>query len=78
ISVVGFVYTQCTTVCPVISAILQKLQKQLGERAGREVQLVSLSIDPQRDTPERLKEYAGRFSGGEGWRWVTGSQEAIT
>ncbi|BAU76682.1 Cytochrome oxidase biogenesis protein Sco1/SenC/PrrC, putative copper metallochaperone [Metapseudomonas furukawaii] len=78
ISVVGFVYTQCTTVCPVISAILQKLQKQLGERAGREVQLVSLSIDPQRDTPERLKEYADRFSGGEGWRWVTGSQEAIT
>lgn len=78
IVVMGFVYTSCTTVCPVISAIMQKLQKQLGERAGREVQLISLSIDPMRDTPERLHEYAGRFGAGEGWRWVTGSNEAVT
>lgn len=78
IVVMGFVYTSCTTVCPVISAIMQKLQKQLGERAGREVQLISLSIDPQRDTPERLHEYAGRFQAGAGWRWLTGSNEAVS
>ncbi len=78
IVVMGFVYTSCTTVCPVISAIMQKLQKQLGERAGRDVQLISLSIDPLRDTPERLYEYAGRFDAGGGWRWVTGSSEAVT
>ncbi|MCY1538336.1 hypothetical protein D9M68_738710 [compost metagenome] len=78
IVVMGFVYTSCTTVCPVISAIMQKLQKQLGERAGREVQLISLSIDPLRDTPERLHEYAGRFGAGEGWRWLTGSSEAVS
>ncbi|MCY1265029.1 hypothetical protein D9M69_273250 [compost metagenome] len=77
IVVMGFVYTSCTTVCPVISAILQKLQKQLGERAGRDVQLISLSIDPLRDTPERLQEYAGRFDAGPGWRWLTGSSEAV-
>ncbi|MCY1544875.1 hypothetical protein D9M68_807850 [compost metagenome] len=74
----GFVYTSCTTVCPVISAIMQKLQTQLGERAGREVQLISLSIDPLRDTPERLHEYAGRFGAGSGWRWLTGSSEAVS
>ncbi|MCY1274072.1 hypothetical protein D9M69_370620 [compost metagenome] len=78
IVVMGFVYTSCTTVCPVISAIMQKLQTQLGERAGREVQLISLSIDPLRDTPERLHEYAGRFGAGSGWRWLTGSSEAVS
>ncbi|WP_271409310.1 SCO family protein [Pseudomonas sp. Q1-7] len=78
IVVMGFVYTSCTTVCPVISAIMQKLQTQLGERAGREVQLISLSIDPLRDTPQRLHDYAGRFGAGDGWRWVTGSNEAVT
>ncbi|AOE87552.1 electron transporter SenC [Pseudomonas sp. TCU-HL1] len=77
IVVMGFVYTSCTTVCPVVSAIMQKLQKQLGERAGTEVQLISLSIDPLRDTPERLREYAGRYEAGAGWRWVTGSSEAV-
>ncbi|WP_446731617.1 SCO family protein [Pseudomonas sp. OTU5201] len=78
IVVMGFVYTRCTTVCPVISAIMQKLQNQLGERAGTEVQLISLSIDPLRDTPERLHEYAGRFGAGDGWRWLTGSNEAVS
>jgi protein SCO1/2 len=78
IVVMGFVYTSCTTVCPVISAIMQKLQAQLGERAGREVQLISLSIDPLRDTPERLHEYAARFGAGSGWRWLTGSNEAVS
>jgi protein SCO1/2 len=78
IVVMGFVYTSCTTVCPVISAIMQKLQVQLGERAGGEVQLISLSIDPLRDTPERLHEYASRFGAGPGWRWLTGSSEAVS
>lgn len=59
IVVMGFVYTSCTTVCPVISAILQKLQKQLGERAGGDVQLISLSIDPLRDTPSAFTSTPG-------------------
>ncbi len=77
IVVMGFVYTSCTTVCPVVSAIMQKLQKQLGDRAGREVQLISLSIDPLRDIPERLREFAGRYQSGPGWSWLTGSSEAV-
>ncbi len=77
IVVMGFVYTSCTTVCPVVSAIMQKLHKQLGERAGDEVQLISLSIDPLRDTPERLREYAGRYQADASWRWLTGSSQAV-
>lgn len=77
IVVMGFVYTSCTTVCPVVSAIMQKLQKQLGERVGQEVQLISLSIDPLRDTPERLREFADRYQAGPGWNWLTGKSEAV-
>ena len=72
IVVMGFVYTSCTTVCPVVSAIMQKVQMQLGERAGREVQLVSISVDPLRDTPARLREYASLYKAGPGWTWLTG------
>ncbi|MCQ4347447.1 SCO family protein [Pseudomonas stutzeri] len=78
IVVIGFVYTSCTTVCPVVSAIMQKLQTALGARAGGEVQLVSLSVDPLRDTPQRLREQAERYRAGPGWSWLTGSLPAVT
>lgn len=77
IVVMGFVYTSCTTVCPVVSAIMQKVQMQLGERAGREVQLVSISVDPLRDTPARLREYASLYKAGPGWTWLTGPVPAV-
>lgn len=78
IVVMGFIYTRCTTVCPVVSAILQKVQAQLGERAGRDVRLVSLSVDPLRDTPQRLREYAAAYQPGPGWFWLTGTLPAVT
>ena len=58
----SFIYTSCTTVCPLVSSIMGKLQQQLGERVGTEVQLVSISIDPQTDTPERLLDYSATFN----------------
>lgn len=78
IVVMGFIYTSCTTVCPVISAIMQKVQTQLGERVGAQVQLVSISVDPLRDTPARLREYSLRYRPGPGWAWLTGSVQAVT
>ncbi|MDR0279551.1 MAG: SCO family protein [Paucimonas sp.] len=78
IVVMSFIYTSCTTVCPVVSSILGKVQKQLGERVGREVQLVSLSIDPQRDDARRLNDYARTFQNGPGWSWLTGTPSAVT
>ncbi|MFC0666336.1 SCO family protein [Azotobacter chroococcum] len=77
IVVMGFVYTSCTTVCPVISAIMQKVQAQLGERAGAEVGLLSISVDPLRDTPARLLEYSRAYQSGPGWRWLTGEAAAV-
>jgi protein SCO1/2 len=77
IVVMGFIYTSCTTVCPVVSAIMQKVQTRLGERVGSEVQLVSISVDPLRDTPQRLHEYASHFRAGPGWTWLTGPVPAV-
>jgi len=72
IVVMDFVFTTCTTICPILSAKLTQLQARLGARAGREVQLVSISIDPARDTPARLKAFGARFKAGPGWTWLTG------
>jgi protein SCO1 len=78
IAVVGFVYTSCTTICPVTSAVFAEVQEhlvsKLGERFGRSVRLISLSVDPATDTPERLKDYAASFGKPTGWLWLTGEK----
>ncbi|KAF1312137.1 SCO family protein [Pseudomonas sp. SG-MS2] len=76
--VMGFIYTSCTTVCPVVSSIMGKVQQQLGGRVGEEIRLVSISVDPQRDDSKRLQSYAKAFQHGPGWSWLTGSPYAIT
>lgn len=77
IAVIDFVYTSCTTVCPVLSAILGQVQRSLDERIGSEIMLVSISVDPVRDTPARLQAYAGKFRAGDGWVWLTGDKQAV-
>jgi protein SCO1 len=75
--VMNFVYTTCTTVCPILSAKFTRLQERLGDRQGREVFLVSLSIDPNRDTPPRLKAYAAKHRAKAGWTHLTGKKEDV-
>jgi protein SCO1/2 len=70
--VLDFAYTTCTTVCPVLTAVLAKVQDELGAKAGKEVQLVTITVDPARDTPGRLKEYAAKHGAKAGWIWLTG------
>jgi protein SCO1 len=77
IAIVNFVYTNCTTVCPVSSALFAQLQEKLGPALGRDVVLVSISVDPVRDTPERLREYAARHGAREGWTWLTGTKREV-
>jgi len=74
--VIDFVYTTCTTICPILSAGFTNLQRSLGADT-RAVQLVSISIDPDRDRPDQMKEYLSRFKSGEGWDFLTGSKESI-
>lgn len=72
VAVVNFVFTSCTTICPVLSATMQALQRELQESMGKEVILVSLSVDPARDTPERLSTHAAKLDAGPDWYWLTG------
>jgi protein SCO1/2 len=78
IAVIGFIYTSCSTICPVTSAVLADVQDllitRLGERFGRDVKLISLTVDPVTDTPERLKDYAESFRSTAGWLWLTGEK----
>lgn len=78
IVVMSFIYTSCTTVCPLVSSIMGKVQQELGERVGAEVQLISITVDPQTDTPERLLDYSRHFQNGPGWSWLTGTPQEIT
>ncbi len=72
--VLNFIFTSCTTICPVMSSTLAGLQARLGKSAH--VHLVSVSIDPEQDTPARLVEYAHRYHAGPAWQHYTGTVEA--
>ena len=77
IVVMDFIYTSCTTVCPVLSALLGQVQGRLGDHLGEDVVLVSVSVDPTRDTPQRLKDYAARYQAQPGWFWLTGGKRTM-
>jgi cytochrome oxidase Cu insertion factor (SCO1/SenC/PrrC family) len=73
--VLSFIYTHCKTTCPLLTQELKQLQEALGPLMGREVVFLSLTIDPQRDTPAVLKRY-GEVHGVDfrSWRFLTGSE----
>jgi protein SCO1/2 len=72
IVVLSFIYTTCRDICPVVTARLSQLEEKLGDVVGRDIFFVSVSIDPENDTPEKLKEYANAFSAGPSWLFLTG------
>lgn len=75
--VASFVFTHCTGVCPLISARMARLRDSLAADGllGEEVRLVSFSVDPARDTPPVLRDYAARYGGSppSEWAFLTGS-----
>ena len=75
--VIDFMFTSCTGACPIMSNNLAKIQDWLGDRLGKDVHLISVSVDPATDTPAKLKEYAARFKARPGWYFLTGSKENV-
>jgi protein SCO1/2 len=71
-----FIFTTCPAVCPVMSATFAAARNRLGPDSEK-VRLVSVSIDPEHDTPERLREYARRFKAGPRWLFLTGELNDI-
>jgi protein SCO1/2 len=74
--VMNFIFTTCTSICPLLSQTLARLQEGLGAERER-VHIVSISIDPEQDTPARLAAYAKRYHAGPEWQHYTGTTEAI-
>jgi len=75
--VINAMFTTCTGACPVMSGTMAKIQDHLGDRVGKDVRLVSITVDPVNDTPAKLKEYAARFHAKPGWYFLTGSKESV-
>jgi cytochrome oxidase Cu insertion factor (SCO1/SenC/PrrC family) len=73
---INFIFTTCTTICPPLTATFRRVQQDLAESAP-EVRLISISVDPATDTPERLSDFAAKFKAGPGWTFVTGDKADI-
>ena len=74
VTIVDFIFTDCPSICPIMNAVMSEIA---GRLAGTPVRFVSISVNPERDTPERLKEYGSHFTGGDFSRWtfLTGDWE---
>lgn len=72
-----FIFTTCTTICPIYNAIFSQLQPLLGERLGREVIMVTLTLDPTRDVPGRMKRTAQKFGAQPGWIYLSGEKQNV-
>jgi len=72
----NFIFTTCTTICPVMTVTFAQMQRTLGV-AAEELQLVSVSIDPEYDRPGVLKAYARQFQAEDNWTFLTGDSNDI-
>jgi protein SCO1/2 len=66
----NFIFTSCSAICPMLSHVFSRVQDKLAD-----VHLVSISIDPENDTPAQLLEYGKKFSAGAHWDYYTGTTE---
>jgi len=74
---IDLIYTNCQYACPLESARLARAQQLLGDRMGRDIWFISISIDPEHDTPAVLKAYAEKYQAGPGWTFLTGKMADI-
>jgi protein SCO1 len=75
--IINTFFTTCTSVCPPMNRNFERVQEALGNRLGKDAFLVSITVDPETDTPPRLKEYSRRFHAREGWIFLTGKKENV-
>lgn len=73
--VLNFVFTTCGSICPLMSQIFGQFERRMAKEGGN-VHLMSISTDPEQDTPERLREYAKQFGAGSSWQHYTGTLQA--
>jgi protein SCO1/2 len=75
---VTFIFASCEDMCPVLTALMVRVQEELGPAFGRDVAFVSITVDPERDTPAVLKRYAADFGADlTGWAFLTGAPDQV-
>jgi protein SCO1/2 len=77
IVVIQFMFSNCEKLCPMVTPNLVKVQKELQRQAPGQVSLVSITVDPEHDTPELLKAYSQKFHVQPGWQFLTGRRADI-
>ena len=76
--VINAMFTSCTTACPAMAARLVEIQNWLGNRLGKDVYILSISVDPGNDTPEKMRTFAESFRSRPGWYFLTGEKENVS
>jgi protein SCO1/2 len=77
--VITFIFTTCTATCPILTAKMAHIQRQLGADFGTRVNFVSITVDPLNDTPDRLRGYAAAHGANmPGWHFLTGKPSEIS
>lgn len=76
--IINFAYTSCNGICPTTGGHFAKLQRALGEKVGKDIHMITITTDPETDTPERLKTWSKRFNPTPGWTFITGSVDEVT
>lgn len=71
---INFIFTTCTTICPPMGANFTQVKQLMGNHVGNDLAMISVSIDPAVDTPERLKAWQDKFNPGPGWTMLTGKK----
>ena len=74
---INFIYTTCNSVCPMQGNQFARLQSMLGNRLGKDIALISISADPEADSPQKLKAWLSTFGASQGWTFVTGEKTEI-
>jgi protein SCO1/2 len=75
---VSFIFASCSTTCPLLTAKLAAVQDRLGSDFGSKIAFLSITVDPEHDSPDVLKRYAETFGADQaGWKFLTGSPDAV-
>jgi protein SCO1/2 len=75
--IINAMFATCKDSCPTMEANFARIQKWLGPKLGTDVRLISISVDPETDTPPVLKQYGGRFDARPGWYFLTGKKQNV-
>lgn len=77
LAAVTFTFTHCTTICPILDGIFKRLQAEIADDLAQDTVLLTVSVDPVRDIPERLELHAAKVRAQPGWSFLTGDKQTV-